>query len=240
MEAAFPGAIVRYVGTTTINNYCQFTIRHAYFVEDPCAGRTVCVLEYSGKDLTPPTGTCPAGESGLACQADVPAPDPASVAANYTDNCSSVHAYLMETIVDGDDCGAFSVTYRYNVYDDCDNFVECEVTHTGIGVGARPQGPGTPSSEAGGLQVEQALDMRAYPNPTTGELFLEFEHNQGERAVLSIYNVYGKQLIARTIQLDSPKYRLDLVNEGLSSGTYLITIRTDATVVTRAVVLSNL
>jgi hypothetical protein len=237
MEDAFPGAAVTYIGTTTINNYCQFTIRHAFSIDDPCTGRTICVLEYSGQDLTPPTGNCPAGASGLACQADVPSPSPNAIAGNYTDNCSSVHAYLMAAIVDGDDCGAFSVTYRYNVYDDCDNYVVCEVVHTGVNVGARPQGPGS-------IQVDgsesQKLDMTAFPNPTTGELFLEFKHNQGERAELVIYNVLGKQIVTRTLQLDSPTYRLDLVDEGLSSGTYLITIRTDSQIITRTIVLSKI
>ncbi|MCB0556698.1 MAG: DUF11 domain-containing protein, partial [Phaeodactylibacter sp.] len=44
MEQAFPGASPTYLGTTTMNNYCQFTIRHLFSVEDPCAGRTVCTL----------------------------------------------------------------------------------------------------------------------------------------------------------------------------------------------------
>lgn len=82
--------------------------------------------------------------------------------------------------------------------------------------------------------------MRAYPNPTSGELFLEFENNKGEKAELDVYNVYGKRLISRSLVLDSPGYRLYLPDEGLSSGSYLITIRTDAKVITRTVILSKL
>ncbi len=238
MENAFPGAVVTYIGTTTVNNYCTFRIRHAYSINDPCLGRIICVLDYEGQDLTPPSGDCPSGESGLACQADVPAPDPAAVAASYSDNCSSVHAYLMATIVDGDDCGDFSVTYQYNVYDDCDNFITCEVVHTGIGAGLRPQGSGTVPAD--GATASEELEFRAYPNPTTGELFLEFENNKGEQAELVVHNVYGQKLFTRSLILDSPKYRLDLRDEGLSSGAYLVSIRTDTQVVTKTVILSKL
>ncbi len=239
MELYYPMAAITYIGSTTVNNYCQFTIRHSFSIDDPCAGRIICVLEYSGEDLTPPEGSCPSGLDGLACQSDVPAPDPAGVAAGYTDNCSSVHAYLIETITDGEDCGDFSITYRYNVYDDCDNYIVCEVTHTGAGPAARPErGPGR--VEVSHPKKRNAEpNVKAYPNPTSGELFLELENLDKESAEMMISDAYGRPLLLRPLPADRPVYRLNLIEEGLSGGAYLISVRTNSKLITRKVILSS-
>lgn len=214
MQAAFPGATVVYVTTTTINNYCQFTIRHMFSITDPCTGaRTNCVLSYSGQDQTPPfptNGGCPAGT----VSSTIPPPDPAGVAAGYTDNCSSVHAYRIGTTMNGN-----SVTYHYRVYDDCDNSVSCSVTHTNTSV--------LPGNGPANLSVApNPLNLTAYPNPTNGELFLDFEKAAGEEAVLTIRNLFGQEVLTRNLILDAPTQRLNLSSEGLSNGTYLLTVRT--------------
>ncbi|MCB0589122.1 MAG: T9SS type A sorting domain-containing protein, partial [Phaeodactylibacter sp.] len=240
VQNAYPFAAVIYLGTTTINNYCQFTIRHSYSIDDPCSGRIICVLEYSGQDQTPPEGSCPDGIEGLSCQVDVPAPGPNSIAAGYSDNCSTVHAYLMETITNGDDCGPFSVTYRYNVYDDCDNSAICEVSHTGVGLGMRP----TPSvihieENTEGLPESPLPGFKAYPNPTTGELFLELNYLNEEEARLEIYNILGKRLLSKTTEPGQLVHRLDLARERLPNGTYLITVRKGKMCITRRVLLKK-
>ncbi len=226
MQAAFPGAVVVHAGTTTINNYCQFTIRHAFSLTDPCTGaRTICVLSYSGQDETPPfptNGGCPAGTVG----GSIPAANPASVAAGYTDNCSSVHAYLIGTAMNGT-----SVTYHYRVYDDCDNSLACSVTHTGVA--PRP-GDGPITLEARSTQ----LNLTAYPNPTSGELFLEFGEIAGQEASITLRNLYGQEVFSRTLTLDAPTQQLNLRSAGLSNGTYLLTVRTKGAYTTQKVVLN--
>ncbi|MCB0563061.1 MAG: T9SS type A sorting domain-containing protein [Phaeodactylibacter sp.] len=226
MEAAFPGANVTYVGSTNINNYCQFSVSHAFSVVDPCTGnRTICILDYSGEDLTPPAptnGGCPAGVTG-----SLPAPDPAGVAAGYTDNCSSVHAYLIGTNISG-----FSVTYHYRVYDDCDNSLLCSVTHTDAI--ARP---GNGSTTAG--TAISALQLKAYPNPTSGELFIEFGDLTAEKATITLSNLYGQEVFSRTLNLDAPTQQLNLAGESLSNGTYLLTVRTNDAYTTQKIVLNR-
>ena len=192
------------------------------------------MLTFSGQDFTPPAGICPEGESGLECMANVPEPDPIGVALNYTDNCSDPFGYLINTIEEGDECGDFSVTYFYRIYDDCDNFVECYVTHTGTGSPA----PGNHNEQ--GEKAAEPLQMALYPNPTSGSITLEFEHYHGELAELAVYNIYGQQMVSKRLLLNSATYQLDLAREGLSSGAYLISIRTDKDVVTRKVVLNKL
>ncbi len=234
-----PSATVLYLGSTVINNFCSFTIRHIYQVEDPCLdGRKICVLTFSGQDFTPPAGVCPEGLSGLECMENVPEPDPIGVALNYTDNCSEPFGYLINTIVEGDECGDFKVTYFYRIYDDCDNFVECYVTHSGGAVpGNRPEPEG--DEEIAG-KAGQALEMRLFPNPTSGSLTLEFEHyRKGEPASLSIYNLYGQQLLSKALVLDNSTFQLDLEGEGLASGAYYLSIRTDSEVIVRTVVLAK-
>ncbi|MCB0588742.1 MAG: T9SS type A sorting domain-containing protein [Phaeodactylibacter sp.] len=224
MEAAYPGGSVVYLGSTNINNYCQFSIAHAFSVVDPCTGdRTICILDYSGEDLTAPTGTCPAGQTGT-----IPPPDPDGVAANYTDNCSSVHAYLIGTTMNG-----FNVTYHYRVYDDCDNNVLCSVTHTGA---IRP-GNGNNQTDTGVALSE--LDLTAYPNPTSGELFIKFGELTGEQATITLSNLYGQEVLSRTLTLDAPTQELNLAAENLSSGTYLLTVRTSNAYSTQKIVLNR-
>ena len=162
------------------------------------------------------------------------------MAAGYTDNCSAPTAYLISTTVDGDDCGEFTVTYFYRVYDDCDNFVECYVTHSGTDGGAGPQGNNPfPVDDAIAFQDDRELDLFVYPNPTNDEVELKFEHYKGETAELTVYNVYGKMLFTRSLTLNQANYRLSLLEEGLSSGSYFISVRTDATVIVRTVILAR-
>ncbi|MCB9298748.1 MAG: T9SS type A sorting domain-containing protein [Lewinellaceae bacterium] len=241
-----PGTQVVFIGQTVDNNFCQFTYKYAYSVEDPCVGdRTVCVLTFTGQDLTPPAptadGGCPEGLTGLSCQDEVPDPDPDAIAARYTDNCSTPFAYLTKPpVIEGDFCGDFTVTHFYRVYDDCDNFVECTVVYEGGGTIAEAPGGGTIPIEPEGISAEQKeLALRAYPNPTHNELFLEFEYYKGEQATLTVYNVYGKPVLARTLVLDQPTYRLGLLEAGLASGSYFINVQTEDTVIVKTVILAR-
>ena len=227
MQGAFPGATVVHVGSTNINNYCDFSVAHAFSVTDPCTGqRTICILEYSGQDLTAPAptnGGCPAGGAVTT----LPAPNPAAVAAGYTDNCSSVHAYLVGTNFNG-----FSVTYHYRLYDDCDNSLLCSVSYSS-GISRPGNGTDTPASEV------TELRMKAYPNPTNGELFLEFDEVAGQEAIVTLRNLYGQEVFTRNLTLDAGTQQLNLASEGLSNGTYMLTVRTNSQYTTQKVVLNR-
>lgn len=241
---------VLYLGSTVINNYCTFTYRHTYQVIESCSGeRRICILTFEGNDDIAPEGVCPEGESGLSCLSEVPAPDPDAVASNFTDNCSTPFGYFIERTVEGNNCTGFTVTDYYRVYDDCDNYVECFLVYTGGGPGngcpdcntrrGIQQQPAGPEAEHAGLS-KSGLSVEVYPNPTSGELFLEFSEFVEGEAVLQVHNVFGQQVIFRAIELDSKQYRLGLHKEGLASGAYLISIRTGEEIVTRKVVLNRL
>jgi HYR domain len=69
------------------------------------------------------TGTIPAGQTGINnCLSNAPTPPtPATIAAQFTDNCGTVTATLA-TVTTGTDCG-WTVTHTYTVKDNCGNTV---------------------------------------------------------------------------------------------------------------------
>ena len=80
--------------------------------------QTITVL-----DNTPPQlrSTLPGGAQGNLCKSAAPAaPSVASIAALYSDNCSSVTATLLSSVPTGDNC-AWTVTYTYSIVDACGN-----------------------------------------------------------------------------------------------------------------------
>jgi ribosomal protein S26 len=230
---------VIYLGSTVINNFCSFTYQHTYQVTEPCTGaRTICTLTYSGNDLTPPTGTCPSGLSGLSCKSQVPPPNPAAIAANYTDNCSSTtFAYLVNTIETGPECGNFSVTYVYHVYDDCFNYAVCEVTYTGTS-GLRQITQLTGDTQDG-VQPKGGLQLNAYPNPVRDELFVELEQPLERDAILVVFDVFGRQVMSLAWAAGERQNRLSLSKEGLPSGTYLLVLRQGDEVATQKILLNK-
>ncbi len=112
---------------------------------DECGNTAVTSATFSSSDDEAPQGSCPQGLVGLETMADVPDPDPAAVAANYTDACGGpVFAELVNQYTGGTDCGTFNVHYVYEVSDECGNTTQCEVVHQGNNpnplVGLCPEG----------------------------------------------------------------------------------------------------
>jgi hypothetical protein len=95
---------------------------------------------HSGSDQTAPTGTAPAGTTGIsACYIDATTPpagtpifDAVAAAAGYTDNCGgAVTATLTNTAVTGNHCG-WTLTYTFTVTDICGNQLTGQtIQHTG-------------------------------------------------------------------------------------------------------------
>lgn len=94
-------------GTPTMNG-CLETMVRTYKVTDKC-GNFIYVYQNLKRtvDNTPPqlTGTLPGGDMGNVCYDD--AQDPpitGDIEAQYTDNCGTVIATLVNTSITGDDC----------------------------------------------------------------------------------------------------------------------------------------
>jgi hypothetical protein len=118
---------------------CSWDVTYTYTVADECGNTTVGSYMDIGGDYTNPsiTGTPYAGEHGInsgmptAAQADAYF-NAALAVQGYTDNCSGISALNNNnaTIITGDDCG-WTVTYEYEINDDCVNYVISNYTNSG-------------------------------------------------------------------------------------------------------------
>lgn len=248
---------------------CEFTLIYDYEVRDNCGNVKECSITFTGFDTTPPIGECPREPVILQSIEEIPQQgDDSYIRQFYMDECGELVINELERDYEGGpctdiritityeitdpcgngfecfveyeipevgDCGDFTVTYPYRAYDDCDNFVNCYIVHSG----SEPGNGFAVEEGAATLPPGEALGLFVYPNPTSDELFLEFEHFNGERAELTVYNVYGKPALTRALALDRPNYRLSLTEEGLSSGSYFISVRTENTVLARKIVLAR-
>src|SRR5690606_25482150 len=84
---------------------------------------------------TAPAGTAPTGVTNAdVCMIDAEEVHPfdaATVALNYSDNCSDVTVILTDTSLTGDNCN-WTLIYTYDVFDSCGNALQNEtITHTG-------------------------------------------------------------------------------------------------------------
>ncbi|MFC0776404.1 PKD-like domain-containing protein, partial [Terrimonas alba] len=126
---------VKTAGSPVQGANCTSTITNTWIVTDECGNTsTVFTQTITVIDNTPPvlTGTLPGGPVGDACvsnPAEMPsAPDPATIAALYTDNCNTVTAVLTNTTTTGT-CN-WTRTFTYTVTDGC-NPITVDVVYTG-------------------------------------------------------------------------------------------------------------
>jgi len=121
--------------TQSTGDDCSWTVTYTYSIVDECGNYAQpAVVTYTGGDNEPPqlTGQLPGGNMGNACMANRPAaPDAATMAALYTDNCGTVTANQTGTQLTGDDC-SWSVIYTFTIVDECGNYApNAVVTYTG-------------------------------------------------------------------------------------------------------------
>ena len=109
----------------------EFEVIQVFLVEDECGNGLICEVIHTGLpvDTDPLVGTCPQGTFNNECIGRIEAPDPDDVAANYT-GTGEVNAAIIDTLVVGDDCSGFMITFVYEVFDEC-NSTTCEVTFQG-------------------------------------------------------------------------------------------------------------
>ncbi|MCB4808641.1 Ig-like domain-containing protein, partial [Tamlana sp. 62-3] len=145
---------VNLTDTLLSGNNCGWTLTYTYEVVDSSGNKIEDqTIIYSGSDQTSPTGSAPSGQTGInSCSADAETNAPfnaTTIASNYSDNCTNVSVSLTNTEITGDDC-SWTLTYTYDVLDECGNKLEDEtITHSG--------GNQTPLSfitEASNLTVE--------------------------------------------------------------------------------------
>jgi secreted PhoX family phosphatase len=82
--------------------------------------------------------------------------------------------------------------------------------------------------------AKNAANLALYPNPATNELNLTLTHNRREQATVQVMSLVGARVLAeQTVELTAGTNNLRLPVQGLSSGQYLLVLRTSSTTLTR-------
>src|SRR5688572_22576300 len=129
---------------TAGNTDCEWTITYNYEIEDNCSNVTECSVVYSGGDTEAPALvdemiTCSSldVDDQNICLSTASAFNgeilETAVAARYSDNCDmAVTATLVDTVhtAGNSDC-SWTITYMYEIEDNCSNVTECSVVYSG-------------------------------------------------------------------------------------------------------------
>jgi gliding motility-associated-like protein len=126
--------------SVTAGSVCNASFTLSSTITDANGCISTCTKTVTVNDITPPTGTPPAGTTAIdACYINattvpigVPAFNAATAKAGYTDNClGTLTATLTGTAVTGNSC-SWSAMYTFKVTDACGNELTGQtITHTG-------------------------------------------------------------------------------------------------------------
>ncbi len=82
--------------------------------------------------------------------------------------------------------------------------------------------------------AKNAAALTLYPNPATSELNLSLTHDRREQATVQVMSIVGSRVLAtQTVELTAGANSLRLPVQGLSSGQYLLVLRTPSATLTR-------
>ncbi|HKJ41636.1 MAG TPA: hypothetical protein VKA27_06045 [Sunxiuqinia sp.] len=167
---------------TPSGDKCGWSVTYTYEVKDEC-GNAVDPspsIAYSGGDKTPPAlkenASIPSGQTGMD-QCEAPAgPTESEIAALYEDNCGGNISVVKSGEPSGDKC-SWSVTYTYEVKDECGNAVDPSPSITYSGGDKTPpalkENASIPTGQTGMDQCE------APAGPTESEIAALYEDNCG-------------------------------------------------------------
>lgn len=78
-------------------------------------------------------------------------------------------------------------------------------------------------NKANSLMPEKSFDLKLYPNPTSGVVYLDLTSIPGQTLRYSVIDITGKEVISGSISAnESGKNRLEIDMSSLSSGIYLL------------------
>jgi hypothetical protein len=77
-----------------------------------------------------------------------------------------------------------------------------------------------------------AASFRAFPNPATDKVFLDFVARVGEKVSIDVHNIYGQQVSQIRVEVPAANNLIEWTPENLPAGVYTITLRRANTVET--------
>lgn len=205
-----------------------------------------CSFTVTTVDNTPPTVICPSNrnlEMGTGCQASIPDYRPF---ANWLDNCTGAGSILKQqlapyapgTVVSG--LGPITITLRAR--DAAGRTSTCAFVVTRVdqlapfcssdpgneGVVER----GNPASES------EILGFELAPNPAIDQVNLSVYGLKGT-ALVSVIDQLGRTVWEQTIETEQTNLQIDLGADRFDSGLYLVTVRSDGSMVTKRLILTK-
>lgn len=136
-------------------------------------------------------------------------------------NVSAVNQWLLENLVDG--------TYEYTLRAVDASFTGSTTTTGKFTIGTIP---------AQKIPVVPGLNVTAYPNPSTGITFIQFNLQTKSLVEASIFDLTGNQLISQSNRLlNAGDHTIKLNTETLSSGVYLYRVIADGAVASGKVIV---
>lgn len=222
------------------------TVRTVVLTVTTPEGVATCSFTVTTRDVTLPTVTCPGPqflEMGTNCRATVP---DYRGQATWGDNCTASTSILKQqlapytpgAVVTG--LGPVTVTLRAR--DAAGNTRTCTFTVTRVDNTAP-----FCSGDAGNLVEDRdntesvettAFDFELAPNPATDQVNLSLYGLQGT-ALVSVIDQLGRTVWEQTIETEQTNLQIDLGADRFDSGLYLVTVRSDGSMVTKRLILTK-
>jgi hypothetical protein len=90
------------------------------------------------------------------------------------------------------------------------------------------------AAEAPAIPVDETGDLKIYPNPTAGKVYIDLGAGTVTLKDIVVYDIYGKALQAPVSHTSSDQLELDL--SGYKAGLYVVRINTGETVKTMQII----
>ena len=81
------------------------------------------------------------------------------------------------------------------------------------------------------VDVEKLAAIKAYPNPTNGQVTLEYDLKATSEVQVKVYDIFGKQLSNQSMGLQGTGKQQQVINiEGYANGVYLLQLESNGTI----------
>jgi subtilisin-like proprotein convertase family protein len=88
-----------------------------------------------------------------------------------------------------------------------------------------------------GLVELEGMELRVYPNPSKGNIYVEFTQNPTEEIQIEVFNALGQRVMERTYAPQMIQGRINVTIQNASTGTYMMKISSAGAYTTKRVVI---
>jgi subtilisin-like proprotein convertase family protein len=88
-----------------------------------------------------------------------------------------------------------------------------------------------------GLVSLEGMELKVYPNPSDGNIYVEFTQNPTEAIQIEVFNALGQRVLERSYESQMIQGRININVQNASTGTYLMKISSAGAYTTKRVVI---